>query len=328
MEGKLPISNTEHNDNLGKLHHLDDEIKRFYSKPENQDELVERTRILKEIPDDLDTPKVLVKLGDPAKADKFVYMHDNEGKEYLIALPIDKMDYHRQIANFARKLYGKDFEVDGGGYLSVRDGSLVVHGSSGSYGEFPTRVISILKEAFPNVNIVDESPAIVEGKRANKEYADILESIKDPVQSELYSVVVGDLGVKMGYDSTMIPIPIEGLGSAACMVYRSENGGTFGVDTIFVARKKEDHTLEAKEVAITRWAIHDISAQADGDNITLEFTTDGKKEKLHFPIEGSSDTEPYSDLSESEKIILKMYKDNQFVFEAGAKTKVLHGSAL
>ncbi len=324
MERKPQITNIEHNDNLTNIHHLDDEIKRLYSKPENQEELADRVRILKEIPENLNTPKVIVKLGDPTKADKFVYMHDSDGKEYVIAMPIDKMDYHRQIANFARKLYGKDFKVYGGGYLSVRDGSLVVHGSSGSYGNFPSRTVSILREAFPNINVVDESPSVVEQEAVNKEYKITLESIKDPIQSELYSVVSGDLGIKMGYDSTSTPLSIEGKEDISYMVYRSENGGSFGVDTIFTARKKEDHSLIVKEIAITRWAVHNVKARFDGDIVTFEFTTNGENKTLSFPIGEIDSVETFSDLNESEKIILKMYKDNQVLFSE--KNKIRHGS--
>ncbi len=325
MEMKPQTPNIEHNETLSTVYNLDDEIKRLYSKPENQEELVDRTRILKEVPENLNTPKVIVKLGDPTKADKFIYMHDEEGREYVMALPIDKKDYHRQIANFARKLYGKDFKVDGGGYLSVRDNSLVVHGSSGSYGNFPVRVISILKEAFPNIDVVDESPSIVEQDKINKEYKTVLDSIKDPVQSELYSAVIGDLGVKMGYDSTTLPTHVLGKEDFSYMVYRSENGGSFGVDTVFIARKNEDHTLDVKEVATTRWAIHGLKARVDGDTVTFEFTTNGEDKIITFPIDGHTDA--YSDLNESEKIILKMYKDNQFIYKATTKTKIGHGSA-
>ncbi|QQR64504.1 hypothetical protein IPH92_02965 [Candidatus Kaiserbacteria bacterium] len=324
---KPKISNVEHNQNLSNIHQLDEAVRQLYSKPENDEELVERVRILKEIPENLNTPKVLVKLGDPTKADKFIYMHDDEGKEYLIALPINKMDYHRQIANFARKLYGKDFKVDGGGYLSVRDGNLVVHGSSGSYGNFPPRVVSILKESFPDINVVDESPSIVEQDKINKEHKAVLESIEDPVQSELYSVVTGDLGTKMGYDSTTLPRPVDNADEMSHMIYRSENGGSFGVDTLFVARRKEDHTLAVNEVAVTRWAIHDVSARAEGDTIIFEFTTNGEKQVLSLPMSEVDKREAYTDLNEPEKIILKMYKDNQAIYNTGTKPKIMHGSA-
>lgn len=322
MPENQPNVNAEYNENLKKNHELDGALLSLYNKPETQEELQERVHILKEIPDRIDTPKVLIKLGDPAKADKYVYMQDDEGREYVIALPIDKAEYHREIANFARKLYGKDFNVIGGGYLSVRDGKLIVHGSSGSYGEAPKRVVSLVQEALPDIEVVDESPK----EASNIEYKKTIDSIKDSVQSELYSVVFGDLAVRMGYDMTMMPKTADGAPDMAYMVYRSENGGSFGVDTLFAGLRKEDHSFVIKDLAITRWEMRDVSVKVEGDNVIAEFESSGEKNTLTFPLKELAQQKPYTDLNDAENNILGMYRDNQAIYKLpGTKNKTRHG---
>jgi len=125
---------------------------------------------------------------------------------------------------------------------------------------------------------------------------------------------VGDLGIKMGYDSTTKPLSVEGKEDISYMVYRSENGGSFGVDTIFTARIKDDHSFMVKEVAVTLWAVHNVKARLNGDIVTFEFTMNGEDTTLSFPVSEIDTVGTFSDLNESEKIILKMYKDNQVVF--------------
>ena len=38
-------------------------------------------------------------------------MRDEDGRDYVIALPIQKRAYHKDIVNFCRKLYGKELEL-------------------------------------------------------------------------------------------------------------------------------------------------------------------------------------------------------------------------
>jgi len=296
---------------------------RLYRRPEDSEEMNEGVRIIKDIPEAMNTPKVLVKLGTPAVADKFVYMKDSADREYVIALPFDDKGYHRDIVNFARKLYGQDFNVDGGGFLQMRDGKLIVSGQSEAYGEAPKRVVSILKEALPDLEVVDESPK--EG--ANVALKKALEKIPDSFKKELYSAVVGDLGVRMGFDMTMLPKEIDGLPDAAYMIYRSENGSSFGVDTLFTGIRKSDNTISVHPAAMTRWNMEDVSVRGEADQIVISFTTNGETHELQISIQELDKKEPYSDLNDGEKAILDMYKANQFVYKDNPNPiKTWHGA--
>ena len=140
---------------------MSERIKQFYEKPKTHEELVENIKKLTEIPESKDHPKVVIKLGDPEKEHKFVYMEDTEGRKYVIALPIEKFEYHRDIIKFMNKLVQRETKkrveierVRGGGWVKLRGERLIIGKSSGDFGEAPKEeVAGILKEAFPEIEI-------------------------------------------------------------------------------------------------------------------------------------------------------------------------------
>lgn len=95
-------------------HYVTEQAEQFYKKPVTREDMVKNMRIFKEIPEDTSDPKVVIKLGDPRKRHKFVFMEDEDKRQYVIALPIDKKEWHVDIVEFSRRLYGKNFHVIGG----------------------------------------------------------------------------------------------------------------------------------------------------------------------------------------------------------------------
>lgn len=129
-------------------------IENFYKKPETHEELVENMRILKEIPEDITDPKVVIKLGNPEVPHKYVTMADGDKREYVIAMPIERKVNHRDIVELAEKLYEKSFSNISGGYISIEGNKLVIRGSSESFGRADNRHIAeILRKKFPDLEI-------------------------------------------------------------------------------------------------------------------------------------------------------------------------------
>ncbi len=123
-------------------------VEEFYRKPQSSEELIERMKILKEIPEDTSIEKVVIKLGNPQEGHKFDFMKDEEGRIYLIALPIEKYNAHVDIKDFAEKLYKKKLEAIGGGYIKgdVIKNEILIFDRSGSYGYVPKYKIKEILE--------------------------------------------------------------------------------------------------------------------------------------------------------------------------------------
>lgn len=323
--------NAQYNESL-KDFNLDDKLERFYDKPENDEEMAKRVGIIKDIPEQINTPKVLLKLGDPKKPDKFVHMKDEDGREYVIALPIEKQSWHRDIASFCRKLYKKDLKVLGGGYTHVEGDKLVIHGKSGDFGEADKlRVGQILKEAFPelNIEIISEAGKELEREENNKKqkYLEALEKIGEKFVQDFYKDVVDNMAVKMGYDMTMFPKKIEGSdNNLFYMVFRSENGSSFGVDTVFIGYEDEGGHIKSKEIAQTRWTLEVTKAYIENGVLNMEIKTeDGQVYNFSSPLNSLDEVIPISNLDERDRIILNMYKENQDVYKRVGTAQIYHG---
>lgn len=320
------FSNTEHNKNLKEKFSLNKQIEQFYSKPETDEELVRRVGIIRDIPENINTPKVLLKLGKPDCADKFVHMRDEDGRDYVIALPIEKRAFHRDIANFCRQLYKKDLKVLGGGWIKNEDGKLIVYGQSQDFGEANKEFVrSILVEAFPDMEIESVSLKQEEISRNQKDYTHALEKITNEVGKDLYANVIQREGIRMGYDSTVLPQVIDGSNDQMVhMIYRSENGVSFGVDTLYLGYKDKDSILKTKEIAQTRWNLYVKNAEIKNNILTINFESEGKNYTISHPINSLDNLETFSNLSDAEKGILEMFKQNQFVYH-NEDYKVFHG---
>jgi len=327
MEQFPKPSNIEHNKNLKENFSLDERIEQFYSKPETEEELNRRVGVIRDIPENIDTPKVLLKLGKPDGADKFVHMQDEDERDYVVALPIEKRAFHRDIANFCRQLYKKDLKVLGGGWIKNEDGKLVVYGQSQDFGEASKEFVkNILVQAFPDIEIEAVSLRSEEISKIQGEYINTLEKIDNEVAKDLYANVVQREGIRMGYDSTVLPQVIEGSDDEMFqMIYRSENGSSFGIDTLHLGYKDKNNILKTKELAQTRWNLYVKDAEVKDGILTINFNSGGENHTISQPIDSLEGTEKFSNLNETEKIILEAYKKNQFVYQ-NEDYKVFHGA--
>lgn len=318
------IAQTENeNDSISRRNVVTDKVEQFYREPQTQEELVENMRLLKEIPDSTSDPKVVIKLGDPHANHKFVHMKDEDGKQYVIALPIDKKPMHAQIANFARKIYKKDFQVIGGGYIHTEGDKLIVDGTSGSYGEAPKEAVGkILQETFPDLTIESVSILEDEAKRREDRYTQFLNSLETTVQRELYADVFDQQAIKMGYDYTSKPKSISNNEDYAYMIYSSENGGSFGFDTLYLGHKNKRGDIQSTGILRERWDIHVNNVKIEDDTITMSYLTNNQEKTISVPIGDIDTTEMTSSLSEVEKKLENIYKDNKEVFK---DTDVVHG---
>jgi len=322
---KEPIFKKPENseDNTVKQRAITSEIEQFYKNPENQEELVENMRILKEIPEDTSDPKVIIKLGDPNKSHKFVFLKDEDGRKYVIALPIDKKGWHAEIANFSRKLYKKDIHAIGGGYIHTEGDTLVVDGTSGSYGEAPKEAVrEILQKKFPNVKIESNSLADMDVKRRESEYKRMLEGLETTIQKELYADVFDRKAIKLGCDYTSRPKSIEGNESVAYMVYSSENGSSFGFDTLYIGYKNKNGEIKSKDILRERWYININEIKIENNDIEIKYTANSNENIIKIPLDKIESFEMITSLDEVEEQLIKMYKNNQAVFK---NANVYHG---
>lgn len=299
------------------------DIEKFYKKPENQEELIENIRILKELPEDASDPKVIIKLGDPNESHKFVYMEDEDGRKYVIALPIDKKCMHAEIANLSRRLYKKDIHAIGGGYIHTEGDKLIIDGTSGSYGEAPKNAVKeILQKKFPGLQIEAFSLADYDAEGRENEYKKILESFESTFQKELYADVLDHRAVKAGFDYTSRPKNVEGNKDLAYMVYSSENGSSFGFDTLYIGYKNPRGEIKSKDIARERWYINIQEIKVENGNILINYIADNKKYTLNIKLDEIENFEMTSNLNDIEEQLVKMYKKNQSVYK---NANVFHG---
>lgn len=309
-------------DDLMKQQNFTSKIDQFYKKPETQEELVENMRILKEIPEDVSDPKVIVKLGSPGTAHKFVLMEDEDGRRYMIALPIEKKPSHRDIANFSRKLYQKDLRVIGGGYIHTDGEKLVIDGTSGDFGEAPKNTVKeILKRKFPDVDIEAFSLKDYDQKQKEENLRKILERLKTTVQKELYTDVLNK-AVKLGCDYTNLPEQIAGRDDLAFMIYSSENGSSFGFDTLYLGYKDKNREIKSKAVLRERWYIRVNKVDVRDNQIYFRYRVGDEEKELTVPIDQIEKFETVDNLNDLEKQLIKTYEDNKTVFQ---DAQVYHG---
>ena len=97
------------------------------------------------------------------------------------------------------------------------------------------------------------------------------------------------------------------------MIYKSENGSSFGVDSMFLLYK-EKHEIKIKQVLQARWHLHVDRISVNEGILRVEYTADDQKSVVEVPIEELDGLETKTTLSDTDKVLLKMYQDNQFIF--------------
>ncbi len=127
----------------------------------------EYTKLIQNLPQDPATPMVLVRLGRPdiATEDKYINMKDQTGREYVISLPIESKEFHKDILELCIKsLPDKTFDVSTvkGGRMYVEnlegvDNLVIVNKSDRFGGADNDKVISIVQKAFPNLSVINNS---------------------------------------------------------------------------------------------------------------------------------------------------------------------------
>jgi len=323
FEGESISKNNNQEEKDLSLEEVNKKVEKFYKKPRNQEELKKNLKILREIPEDKKESKVIIKLGDPEKSHKFVLMKDEDQREYLIALPIDRKSMHKDIVALSRKLYNKDFQVKGGGYIHTEGDKLIADGRSGDYGVAPQdRVKEILNNKFPDIE-VEVNLEKSESEDKEDELKEMLEDLETVVQKELYSQVVEDKAIKLGFDYTSIPEKIDDRNDFAYMIYSSENGSNFGFDTLYIGFKDEEGDVETKAILRERGYIQVVGAKIDSETNTLRIAcmVSGEEKNISIPLDKIKQIEMSSNLNEKEKSILEIYKNTQFAI----KGRIFHG---
>ncbi len=142
------------------LNNVTEKTEQFYKKPSTNEEAWENIKKLKEIHDPETKERVIIKLDDSRKNHKFVYMDDDKENKYVVALPVNKYNMHPKICDLEEKLlkrWGKGEKIKkvfGGGWVTTRQGKLIISGKSDAFGEAPKEeVVEILKKAFPEVEV-------------------------------------------------------------------------------------------------------------------------------------------------------------------------------
>lgn len=163
-----------------------------------------------------------------------------------------------------------------------------------------------------------EQKAIEESRLANEQLAkdqfDIaLSKIDTSVGRKLYTDVVKQKAIHMGYDKISLPKTVPGSDERiSYIVCQSENGSSFGVDTLYIGYEDADHTFQIKEVAQTRWPMLETNAKIENGILRLNIETSYSDPiQISHPIDALDNIQTVSDLSEIEKSILDMYKVNQ-----------------
>lgn len=298
-------------------------IERFYRKPRTHEELIENIRILKEIPEDASDPKVIVKLGSPEKSHKFVLMEDEDGRKYLICLPIEVKAYHADIVEFATKLYGKKFTVKGGGFIHTEGEKLIVDGRSEAYGEAPKREVEeILKKKFPDLEIEARSLKEQAKLEREKRLKRVLESLKNDFQRAFYQRVL-DEAIKLGCDYTKFPEQIGGREDLAYMIYSSENGQNFGFDTLYLGYRDKNNVVKIKAILRERWYIRIIEVGIEGNQIRFKYRIGSEEKELTIPLDKIEEFEMVDNLEAQERELVEMYKNMQEFYR---DAEVSHGA--
>lgn len=135
-------------------------VEQFFKKPSTRKELMRNMRKLRSIPKDIKEPKVVIKLGGPEKSEKsnvdlFVFMEAEDSQQYFVTLPRKRKKLYRDIVNFSKKFYKKDFNILATGFMVTKNKQLVVtRGPFGFGNAHKNNIEAILKGKFSDVDVV------------------------------------------------------------------------------------------------------------------------------------------------------------------------------
>ena len=96
------------------------------------------------------------------------------------------------------------------------------------------------------------------------------------------------------------------------MVYSSENGSSFGFDTLYIGYKNKSGEIKSKEVIRERGYINIDKIQIENSDIVIRYTADARSKVIKISIDNIEKFEMISNIDEIGQQLIKMYQDNQF----------------
>jgi hypothetical protein len=299
--------------------------------------------------------------------DKFVVLEmqvEPKGSQntlWLVGLPRVAFPYHKDIVAFIKSELpeGTVAAVRGGGNLTMQGETIVLTGSSGDYGVMPPETSRAMKNYiricqqfdYSNNSLFSASSEQISelthrvmpawrvrevDKAAKERFGDVIAKMPHAVERAMYGQVCAN-AVRLGYDQTSLATVVEGREDVAYMLYSSENGSSFGFDTLYVGRKTPEGYVVTAPVARERWYINGITSDWTEDGkLVLSYEADGQTKTVQVDLARLGGDEIVSSLSNAEEDLVKMYGELQAAYSDEAmkaaelnrsgKPSIFHGS--
>lgn len=223
---------------------------------------------------------------------KFIYGQDQNGESHVVVLP---KDYHRDIA----QAYSTDLNNISGGYIEQTKDGFSIFGSSESFGSAPLEEVEALLAQEHSVKIDSELDRVV--KNETTRFQNYVQKFDDPFMTNTLAYVK-DHSILGGLDSLKRPLKVaDGL---ATVIYATENGSSFGFDTLWVA--KDD---VVRPVAVERWDIVGVESTVDENKLHVSYTASNQQQSLDIDLENLAELEPQINLTEAENILRNLYAE-------------------
>lgn len=293
-------------------HSVESYVNSFYRRPKTDEELRAGVRALRETPEDISTPKIVIKMDNPGDDHRFIFARDKDERRYLLCLPRRKARTHHDIAHFAQKLYKKDLEVLGAGFMRTEGDALIIEGDSFEYGEAQKLVVArLLKDQFPNMNVQTHAQFDSHKDQRRASFEQAIERHTTQFQRDAYKDIVANRAIRLGCDMARPMILLEGSNDIAYMTYASENGTSFGFDTLYLAYIDKNGRTQTKEVLRTRDAMTIQEARVEDGHIHMICTTRTGDKRVDVSVEEIAHAPLVSDLNTMEEQFLNMFMEHQ-----------------
>lgn len=233
-------------------------------------------------------------------------------KYYLIALPINEYPMHRDIVKYANNkynLYVPTFRISGG-YIKKDENKIVISGSSGDYGEADKDIVEkIIKTNYPDqkVEIIEEYYENYKKPKKEKEKFDT------DIQYKMYQEILKQ-SFKLGKDYISIkPTLIDNNPSLAYMVYSSENGSSFGFNTLYLAFKNKNGNIKYKAIVQNKDYLHIKKVTSKNNIVNITYKSNGNTKNIEIDIKNLDTYITENNFDEVDKEILNMYAQMQSI---------------
>jgi hypothetical protein len=276
--------------------------------PTTEDVLSQLPFLGKETP----TPNITLEMRDPSQ--KFIFGQDEAGQKYVISKPLA---YHRDILEDFRRQSGILLQEVSGGFIEKSEDSYAIYGLSESFGAAPLEEVKeLLEQEGLQVEInsaLDRSIKEEEGK-----FSYYLTGLPEFVKQ--VAKKVKEVAILGGFDKMKPPTQISD--NLACVLYSTENGGTFGFDTLYVGKKTETG-VSIHPLVRQRWRMLDVQAEIKGDNLSITYTGDNGQESLTINQNELPDEPIINSLTQTDRILLNLYAEQtKQVHQAGGPSLI------